>query len=180
MLCVDIDECHSDNGGCDHSCENTEGSFECLCNASYILAADSKTCVTPSYCNSHTVLQKRSGLIRTAGFPVSHYAPNSNCTWIIELPAEYKSIMLKFKGISIEQSNDCVKDRLTIMNGRHNPVIIGKYCGDQLPATVQSSTRDVIINFISDGSVTDNGFSVKYKGLKKRARGKHMNVIKSH
>ena len=89
------------------------------------------------------------------------------------LTAEYESVLLKFRGMSIERSDDCAKDQLTILNGRYNPVIIGSYCGNQLPATVQSSTRTVTINFISDGSVSDKGFSLRYKGLKRRIRGNH-------
>ena len=77
--------------------------------------------------------------------------------------------------MSIERSNNCVKDQLSILNGRHDPVMIGSYCGDQLPANkIQSSTRMVTINFISDGAVTDEGFMLKYEGIEKRARGKHV------
>ena len=28
------------NGGCDHNCNNTEGSFECSCNSGYKLEGD--------------------------------------------------------------------------------------------------------------------------------------------
>lgn len=46
-VCVDIDECAVDNGGCGDltagTCENSEGSFACLCNDGYLLAED--TCV---------------------------------------------------------------------------------------------------------------------------------------
>jgi hypothetical protein len=33
----DIDECLTDNGGCDHDCENTVGSFVCSCRPGYEL-----------------------------------------------------------------------------------------------------------------------------------------------
>ena len=156
---------------------NTQGSYECSCSTSYILAADNKSCVIPSYCNSYTVLRKHTGRIGTIGFPASLYAPNSNCTWVIIIPAKYKSIVLRFRGMSIERSDDCVKDRLTILNGRYDPVKIGSYCGNQLPATVQSSSRTITINFISDDSVSDKGFSLKYKGLKRRIRGNHIQYV---
>ena len=32
------------NGGCDQSCVNKPGNFECKCKDGYILAADAKTC----------------------------------------------------------------------------------------------------------------------------------------
>ena len=72
----------------------------------------------------------------------------------------------------IERSNNCIKDRLTILNGRNDPVAIGNYCGNEVPANIQSSTRMVTINFISDGAVSDKGFMLKYEGIEKRIRGK--------
>ena len=34
---TDIDECASNDGGCDQVCTNTEGSFECACDPGYQL-----------------------------------------------------------------------------------------------------------------------------------------------
>jgi hypothetical protein len=33
--CADIDECSENNGGCDHRCFNTPGSYLCSCQAGY-------------------------------------------------------------------------------------------------------------------------------------------------
>ncbi|XP_066271630.1 uncharacterized protein [Branchiostoma lanceolatum] len=43
----DIDECLGENGGCDHICTNTEGSFQCSCHPGYLLNADGLTCDDP-------------------------------------------------------------------------------------------------------------------------------------
>ena len=40
----DVDECTTNNGGCDHTCENTYGTFKCICNEGYALQADGTTC----------------------------------------------------------------------------------------------------------------------------------------
>ena len=34
---IDINECNSANGGCEHICTNTIGSFICSCDTSYQL-----------------------------------------------------------------------------------------------------------------------------------------------
>ena len=34
---VDIDECQLGNGGCEHSCVNTQGTFYCECENGYKL-----------------------------------------------------------------------------------------------------------------------------------------------
>lgn len=41
---ADIDECLVNNGGCDHFCRNTVGSFECSCQKGYKLLTDERTC----------------------------------------------------------------------------------------------------------------------------------------
>ena len=34
---LDVDECATDNGGCEHLCTNTNGSFYCTCNPGFQL-----------------------------------------------------------------------------------------------------------------------------------------------
>ena len=41
----DINECNTDNGGCDQICINKPGSFECRCESGYKLADDKKKCI---------------------------------------------------------------------------------------------------------------------------------------
>ena len=44
-VCVDINECNTNNGGCNQVCTNTIGSFECSCNTGYELSANPLICV---------------------------------------------------------------------------------------------------------------------------------------
>ena len=41
---TDVDECSVQNGGCEHKCQNTAGSFTCSCNSGYKLNANGLTC----------------------------------------------------------------------------------------------------------------------------------------
>ena len=142
-----------------------------MCNTSYILAADNKTCVS-NVTDCNYVLEESSGHIHTSEFPNSPYAPNSNCTWIIDLPA-YKSIELKFIEMDIEESPNCAKDRVIILNGKdEDAVSLGSYCGNKLPAIIHSSTETVVIKFISDGVINNKGFNLQYRGLKEQSKGK--------
>ena len=50
LICHDknsgIIECDDNNGvGCSQLCNNTEGSYVCLCNSGYVLDSDGKTCL---------------------------------------------------------------------------------------------------------------------------------------
>ena len=44
MTFTDIDECITNNGGCEQFCHNTVGSYYCTCNNSYTLNADNHMC----------------------------------------------------------------------------------------------------------------------------------------
>ena len=41
---TDVDECAQNIHDCEHTCENTIGSFLCGCNAGYELTSDGRTC----------------------------------------------------------------------------------------------------------------------------------------
>ena len=177
IICTlsDINECLSDNGGCHHICINTDGSLQCACNASYVLAEDNKTCITS--CNSYTIAQEPTGNISTTGFPALPYASNSNCTWVIDLPINYTRVELKFDEMSIEESPNCVKDRLVILNGKdEDSLTMANYCGTRLPFTIQSSTGSVTIKFVSDSAINKKGFSFQYKGLTGESEGSALDV----
>ena len=41
---VDINECDTNNGGCDQNCTNEDGTFTCTCETGYTLNADGLMC----------------------------------------------------------------------------------------------------------------------------------------
>ena len=43
-MIIDIDECDISNGGCEHNCTNTIGSFVCSCNDGYNLTENALNC----------------------------------------------------------------------------------------------------------------------------------------
>ena len=44
-LHLDIDECSTNNGGCDHDCYNSPGSYTCSCNEGYEVHDDLHQCL---------------------------------------------------------------------------------------------------------------------------------------
>ena len=86
----------------------------------------------------------------------------------------YKHIELKFEEMDIEDSPNCSKDQVTILNGKgRNSLSLGSYCGNQLPPTIMSSTEVVTITFNTDDSVDDKGFRLFYRGITEQSKGKH-------
>ena len=48
---LDINECDTDNGGCDHNCTDSIGSYNCSCDIGYILATDNHGCGKSKKCS---------------------------------------------------------------------------------------------------------------------------------
>ena len=44
MLCADMNECATNNGGCNQTCTNTVGSYECSCAEGFTLTANNLNC----------------------------------------------------------------------------------------------------------------------------------------
>ena len=42
---LDINECLTNNGGCDQNCFNNDGSFYCTCNTGYFLSSNGLSCI---------------------------------------------------------------------------------------------------------------------------------------
>uniref|UniRef100_A0A672P1C1 Multiple EGF like domains 6 n=1 Tax=Sinocyclocheilus grahami TaxID=75366 RepID=A0A672P1C1_SINGR len=63
----DIDECQVHNGGCQHKCVNTRGSYHCQCNAGSRLHVDGRTCIAIHSCSvgnggcEHFCVQQTAG-----------------------------------------------------------------------------------------------------------------------
>ena len=49
-VCDDVNECENRNGGCAQTCINLEGSFECACDAGYVLNNDGLGCEDVNEC----------------------------------------------------------------------------------------------------------------------------------
>ena len=43
------------NGGCDHGCRNTPGSYECTCNNGFVLAPNRRECTGRSDGGYHDI-----------------------------------------------------------------------------------------------------------------------------
>lgn len=55
LFFLDVDECLSNNGGCQQICVNTMGSYECQCKEGFFLSDNQHTCI-------HRSIGKCSGL----------------------------------------------------------------------------------------------------------------------
>ena len=45
LFSLDVNECSINNGGCQHTCVNTDGSYECQCRSGYRLSSNGRNCI---------------------------------------------------------------------------------------------------------------------------------------
>ena len=44
FILSDVDECSTNNGGCQHECINNVGSYECRCRSGFQISSNSRSC----------------------------------------------------------------------------------------------------------------------------------------
>lgn len=65
---MDTNECLTNNGGCEHNCVDTDGSYQCSCNAGYQLQNDNHGCEDVDECTDSRTLSYCSGnCVNTVG-----------------------------------------------------------------------------------------------------------------
>ncbi|XP_069038773.1 ST14 transmembrane serine protease matriptase a isoform X2 [Lepisosteus oculatus] len=102
-----------------------------------------------------------SGSFMSPNFP-SYYAPQTTCTWNIQVPTE-KYVKVRFSKFLLSEpgsmaSGRCLKDYVLVNEE--------KLCGEKLPNTVVSSQSNTMkVTFFSDNSFVDRGFSAQYEAF---------------
>ena len=106
-------------------------------------------------------LLTESGKLESPNYP-GDYQPNKECTWQIEVPLGFQ-VALKFQSFEIENHDNCVYDYIEIRDGPDaQSALIGTYCGYKMPEDIKSTTSQLYVKFVSDGSVQKAGFAATF------------------
>ncbi|XP_064418166.1 embryonic protein UVS.2-like [Latimeria chalumnae] len=113
-------------------------------------------------CKLHvTLLSEWSGSLMTKNYP-SKYKNNLHCFWLIK--PRSKQLVLTFKAVDIESSSDCSKDYIKVYDGdtKTSRVLLDKSCGNVTLPLLIASGNLMLIEFVSDSSITAPGFTASY------------------
>ncbi|XP_042626656.1 procollagen C-endopeptidase enhancer 2 [Cyprinus carpio] len=113
------------------------------------------------YCGG--LLDKPSGMIKTPNWPDKDYPAGVTCSWHIVAPQD-QIIELKFEKFDVERDSYCRYDHVAVFNGgeTNESRKIGKFCGDSPPMPIYSDGNHLFIKFLSDLSLTADGFIGHY------------------
>lgn len=76
-ICLDMDECATDNGGCQHECRNTIGSYSCWCHNGFTLHENGHDCKEGG-CKYE--LTAPVGTVSSPNYP-DYYPSRKDCVW---------------------------------------------------------------------------------------------------
>ncbi|XP_006859879.1 PREDICTED: procollagen C-endopeptidase enhancer 1 [Chrysochloris asiatica] len=111
-------------------------------------------------------LEKVQGTLTTPNWPESDYPPGISCSWHIIAPPD-QVIALTFGKFDLEPDTYCRYDSVSVFNGAvsDDAKRVGKFCGDTVPGPISSEGNELLVQFVSDLSVTADGFSATYRIL---------------
>ncbi|KAL8173954.1 UNVERIFIED_CONTAM: Bone morphogenetic protein 1 [Gekko kuhli] len=154
----DKDECSKDNGGCQHECLNTFGSYECQCRSGFVLHDNKHDCKEAGCDHKMTSI---SATITSPNWP-DKYPNKKECTWAITTTPGHR-IKLTVRELDIEGHQECTYDHLEVYNGKDAKApVLGRLCGTKEPGPIISSNNRMFLRFFSDNSVQKKGFEATY------------------
>ncbi|XP_003422559.1 procollagen C-endopeptidase enhancer 1 [Loxodonta africana] len=115
-------------------------------------------------------MEKAQGTLTTPNWPESDYPPGISCSWHIIAPPD-QVISLTFGKFDLEPDTYCRYDSVSVFNGAvtDDAKRLGKFCGDKVPGPISSDGNELLVQFVSDLSVTADGFSASYRALPRGA-----------
>ncbi|KAF7272619.1 protein tolkin-like [Rhynchophorus ferrugineus] len=156
---IDNDECATRNGGCDHDCVNTLGSFQCSCRTGFTLSENKRSCIEGDCV--HEIFTPPHGSINSPNYP-KYYPPLKDCVWHIKTMPGHR-IRLDFQYFQLEQHQECYFDYVQIFDGDSSKSVqMGRFCGAMGPHSVMSSENHLYMTFKSDNNVHKKGFLGAY------------------
>nr|XP_054599807.1 dorsal-ventral patterning tolloid-like protein 1 [Nothobranchius furzeri] len=154
----DKDECSKDNGGCQHECVNTVGSYVCQCRHGFVLHENKHDC-KEAECEHK--IHSPSGTLSSPNWP-DKYPSRKECTWDITAMPGHR-VKITFNEFEIEQHQECAYDHLEAFDGDSDTAaILSRLCGSKTPEPLVSTGNKMYLRFISDASVQRKGFQATH------------------
>ncbi len=116
----------------------------------------------PENCTGTKIINGTVGTFED-GSGIYEYQNNTNCSWLIDPAVNIENIKLNFNRFDTEANNDI----LTIYNGDNtSSPVLGVYSGNNLPPSITSTAKKMLITFQTNGSVKAQGWSASYSTTK--------------
>ncbi|XP_032664724.1 tolloid-like protein 2 isoform X1 [Odontomachus brunneus] len=151
---TDMDECANNNGGCQHECKNTIGSYQCSCHNGFTLHENGHDCKEGG-CKYEIIAPL--GTITSPNYP-DYYPGRKDCVWHFTTKPGHR-IKLVFRVFEMEPHQECAYDHIAIYDGDSpDSITLGRFCGTKEPHPILATANQMYMVFKSDASVQRKGF----------------------
>ncbi|KAM6162076.1 cubilin isoform 2-T2 [Erethizon dorsatum] len=104
----------------------------------------------------------QSGIIESIGYPTLPYPNNLFCQWQLQgLSGHYLTI--HFEDFNLQNSSSCEKDFVEIWENHTTGHLLGRYCGNAIPQSIDTSSNVASVRFVTDGSLIASGFRLRFE-----------------
>jgi hypothetical protein len=118
----------------------------------------------PYYCTGDHLVTIKSGSITDGSGPINNYENNVNCSWLFTPQTggdSISSVKIVFRTFETAQN-----DIVTIYNGPTiQNEVLGSFSGSDLPPVITSTSNEVLVVFVSDGSGTAKGWLAEFTAI---------------
>ncbi|XP_065171165.1 protein tolkin-like [Atheta coriaria] len=154
VFSADMDECAINNGGCQHDCINTLGSYQCGCHNGFVLHENKKDCKEGG-CKYEVT--NHYGNITSPNYP-DFYPSRKDCVWKFSTTPGHR-IKIQFFRFEMEPHQECSYDHIVFYDGDSPEAnTLGRFCGSKLPHPIVATGNQMYMVFKSDQSVQRGGF----------------------
>ncbi|KAG8515901.1 Cubilin, partial [Galemys pyrenaicus] len=107
------------------------------------------------------IVTGQSGVIESIGYPTHPYTDNLFCQWHLQGPSGHY-LTIHFEDFNLQNSSDCEKDFVEIWENHTSGNLLGRYCGNTIPGSIDTSSNVAFIRFVTDDSLTASGFRIQF------------------
>ncbi|XP_017774281.1 PREDICTED: tolloid-like protein 1 [Nicrophorus vespilloides] len=151
---TDMDECAINNGGCQHECLNTLGSYVCTCHNGFTLHENKRDCKEGGC--KHEIVES-VGQITSPNYP-EYYPSRKDCVWKFTTTPGHR-IKIVFDKFEMESHQECSYDHIVFYDGDSpDDHTLGRFCGSKVPHPIVATGNQMYMVFKSDASVQRKGF----------------------
>ncbi|KRT83831.1 EGF-like domain containing protein, partial [Oryctes borbonicus] len=155
---TDRDECAINNGGCQHECINTLGSYMCACHNGFTLHENQRDCKEGG-CKYE--ISAPYGIISSPNYP-DYYPSRKDCVWHFTTTPGHR-IKIMFLSFEMEPHQECSYDHIAFYDGDSPEAnMLGRFCGSKMPHPIVATGNQMYMVFKSDASVQRKGFQATH------------------
>ncbi|EPQ16888.1 Cubilin [Myotis brandtii] len=107
-------------------------------------------------------LTGQSGVIQSIGYPTLAYSDDLLCEWHLRGPSGHY-LTIHFEDFNLQNSSGCEKDFVEIWENHTSGNLLGRYCGNIIPDSVDTSSNVALVRFVTDDSLTAPGFRLRFE-----------------